>query len=294
MMDRVKYAVRQIKPLARISSQRETIKDALGPQSIKMRDDADHHALQKAGVVWQRHQKERRQRWLDWTETLGLALVKVREEAMAIACTNKPKGKRYAQAVSGLLKTYHLDEIDAATRSHAIDIMQNLEAVTDWRAKQKNPDRLNHPTTVWRSFASSDEWRISQVGCGIKSKERRSSARPKKKQLEALPAALDTTQTGYERIDDARELEAKALTASAPTKEGDDGGIPGFLDRTPRRALTTLLAGGTLTLQDVPSDATSAALAKLARNFSDLADAMKECKTFEAVDAPCGRRMHHA
>ena len=171
MIGRVRYKARPVKPLA----QKGTVKDALGAQSFQMRDRADHKVLQKAGVVWQSHQAEEKKRWTDWTEILGPALVKVQEEAMAIASTNKPEGKPYTQAVSGLLKTYRLDEINCSTRSHAINIAHNLEAVTKWRAKQGKPERLNHPTTVWRAFALSDEWHAIQLRLGIEPKKRKSS-----------------------------------------------------------------------------------------------------------------------
>jgi hypothetical protein len=246
MIERVKYELRRIKPSTPTSSRRAT-KDALGAQSIKMRNDADHQALRKAGVVWQRHQTEEKQRWPDWIEILSPALVKVQDEAMDIASTDKPQGKRYAQAVSGLLKTYQLDEIDGTTRSHAIRIVQNLEAVTDWRAKQEEPQRLNHPTTVWRSFALSEEWRGIQAERGIKPKERRSSPKPTKKQLEALQAELETTRTDCELFKDEceslrRELEAKNVAAPATAKgDNNDLSIPGFLDRTRCGALATLL-----------------------------------------------------
>jgi hypothetical protein len=140
---------------------------------------------------------------------------------LAVASTNKPEGKRYAQAVSGLLKTYHLDDIDGTTRSHAIRIVQNLEAITEWRANQEESERLNHPTTVWRRFALSEEWRAKR---GIKPKERHLSPKPTKKQLEALQAEVDTTRTDNERVKDEcetlrRELEAKNVAAPAAASE---------------------------------------------------------------------------
>lgn len=248
------------------SSRRETTKDALGAQSFQMREDADHQALQKAGVVWQRHQKEQKRRWPDWTEILGPALVRVQEEAMALTSTNKPEGRCYTRVASALLKTYHLDDIDGTTRSHAIRIVQNLEAVTDWRAKQEEPEHLNHPTRVWRNFALSQEWRGIKAERGIKPKERRSSPKPTKKQLEALQAELETTRTDCELFKDEceslrRELEAKTVTAPVTAKEDiDDLSIPGFLDRTRCGALATLLVREKLTLHDVPVGTTPAAL----------------------------------
>jgi|HubBroStandDraft_6_1064221.scaffolds.fasta_scaffold177383_2 hypothetical protein len=89
---------------------------------------------------------------------------------MQFASTDKPRGRRYAKAVSELLETYKLDQIDCATRSNAIKILQNLDAVTAWRNKQKNPEALNHPSTVWRKFV----------------KERQSSPKPSRRRRATL------------------------------------------------------------------------------------------------------------
>ena len=278
---RLKYEDRWIKSPVPTSSRKDFIKDALGAQSIKMRKDGDDRALREAGMVWQRHRVEEKQCWQDWTQILGPALVKVQDEAMAVASVNKPEGKRYARVVSGLLKTYNLDGLDSATRSHAIAIVQNLELVTYWRAKQKKPERLNHPTTVWRSFALSEEWRAVQSRHGIKPKERRSPPRPIKKQLEALQAELGTTRADYERVNDEcqtlrSKLEANNVAAPAMASEDYNNlSIPDFLDRTDRcGALATLLTGKKLTLKDVPIRTTHAALVKLANELSDLAAAL--------------------
>jgi hypothetical protein len=281
----------RLTPRERRFAPRVLTNDALGPQSINMRDQTDHALLLEAGKVWQRHQNEQKRYWSDWTEILGPAFLKVQTEAMAVVSTNKPEGKRYAQVVSGLLKTYHLNEIDSATRSHAIDIMRNLDAVADWRAKQKEPERLNHPTTVWRSFALSEKWRAIRAGDDIKPKARHSSPKPTKSQFEALQAELDTTRTECERFKDEcktlkREFEAKNIAAPATaSKAYDDLSIPGFLRRIDLRdALAILLDGEKLTLEDVPSGTTPAALAKLANELNDLAVAPKEHGKFEKVE----------
>jgi len=170
VIERVKYDPLAIKPPAPTFFPENATNDALGAQSKTMRNDADHQALQNAGLVWLRHQSEEAKRWQDWTEILCPALIRVQEEAMQFASTDKPRGRRYAKAVSELLETYKLDQIDCATRSNAIKILQNLDAVTAWRNKQKNPEALNHPSTVWRKFV----------------KERQSSPKPSRRRRATL------------------------------------------------------------------------------------------------------------
>src|ERR1700734_222207 len=248
MIERVKYKRCGIKPPAPTSS--PTTNDALGAQSNKMQNDTDHQALQNAGVVWQRHQREETQRWQDWTEILGPALIKVQDEAMRVASTDKPEGRRYAKAVSELLKAYQLDQIDGATRWNAIKIVQNLHAVTVWRAEQPKREALNHPSTVWRKFAKKLQ-----------------SPKPNKKRRAAL-------ENAHEPADEKPSLEKSPADPGA--KENDDLlGLPNFLNRTPRGALATLLATRKLTVDDVPSDARPAALKKLGRELMDFAAALE-------------------
>lgn len=273
IIERVKYKLSGTKPTAPVPPPKNTTNDALGAQSIKMRDEADHKALQNAGVAWQRHQAEEKKRWLDWTEILGPALLKVQKEAMAIASTNKPKGRRYSKAVSGLLKTYQLDRIDGATRSNAIKIVQNLEAVTAWRSRQEKLETLNHPSTVWRWFTLSDDWRAIQMQLGITPKERQSSPKPKKRRA--------TLENGLARVDEKPCLE-KSPPDPGESKENDGLlGLPDFLNRTPRGALATLLATRKLTVDDVPTDTRPAALRKLANELFGAATALEKRRSAE-------------
>ena len=104
---------------------------------------------------------------------------------------------------------------------------------------------------------------------GITPKERQSSLKPSKKRRPTL-------ENGLERVDKKHRLE-KTPAEPGKSKENDDLlGLPDFPNRTgPRGALATLLAIGKLTVDDVPSNATPAALTKLATELMDFAAALE-------------------
>jgi hypothetical protein len=91
--------------------------------------------------------------WSDW-QKVGAALAAGRTEAMKIANTNMPKGKKYNQAFGAVLKRVHLDSIDSATRNQLLRISENLPPIEEWR-ETLDPDqrlKLNHPSAIWRNW----------------------------------------------------------------------------------------------------------------------------------------------
>jgi hypothetical protein len=103
--------------------------------------------------------------WSDW-QKVGAALAVGRTEAMRIANTNRPKGKKYNQAFGDVLKREQLgtDRLDSATRNQLLQIAGNLPAIEEWR-ETLDPDKrlkLNHPSAVWR------HWRRAVKGAGKK------------------------------------------------------------------------------------------------------------------------------
>jgi hypothetical protein len=46
-----------------------------------------------------------------------------------------------------------VDDMSETARAHILKVMENLAAVEEWRAKQPDPDDLNHPSRVCRSFS---------------------------------------------------------------------------------------------------------------------------------------------
>ena len=173
---------------------------------MRMRDPADHKAMLAAGAAWLRIKKSAKRNWSDWTMTIGPALMRARSEAMAVAYTNKPTGKGYNTAMSGLLTEYHLDDMDGTARKDMVAIMQNLAAVENWRNKQKNPTHLNHPTTVWRSFAKSDDYKAVQMENGdYKPKPDKVSPREKPTLLEENKTLKDLVTDLQGQLEEAQQ-----------------------------------------------------------------------------------------
>src|SRR5262245_54911433 len=113
---------------------------------MRMRDDDGHHAGLRAGKAWGRVKKEQQRMWSDRTMEIGPFLAKARAEAMAIAGTNQPMGRGYNTKMAELLEEYGLDDMSETARAHILKIMGELDAVEEWRAKQKDPGDLNHPS----------------------------------------------------------------------------------------------------------------------------------------------------
>ena len=124
---------------------------------MKMRDEDGHEAGLRAGKAWERIKSGNRRTWLDWTTEIGPWLVKARVEAMALAKTNRPIGKRYTAKMSEFLITYGLEDIDQTTRAHLLKIMAALPEVESWRKREKQPEDLHSPSWVWRKFQRSEK-----------------------------------------------------------------------------------------------------------------------------------------
>lgn len=101
--------------------------------------------------------------WSDW-QKVGAALAAGRTEAMRIANTNRPKGRKYNRAFGDVLKHKQLgtDRLDSATRNQLLQIAENQSAIEEWRATLDPAQRLrlNHPSAVWR------KWQRTRERCG--------------------------------------------------------------------------------------------------------------------------------
>jgi hypothetical protein len=133
---------------------------------MRMREDGDHRAMLEAGKAWVRIKRSGQRVFADWTMVIGPALVRARHEAMAISGANAPRGRGYNEAFSALLQAYRLDDIEQVSRKDLFAIMEYLTAVNRWRDKQRAPTRFNHPTTIWRAFKGSDEYKAEQMARG--------------------------------------------------------------------------------------------------------------------------------
>ena len=172
-------------------------------------------ALTAAGKAWKRVRAANKRMWSDWTMAIGPGLIKARTQAMFMAEVNDPSGKGYNMAMSALLERYELDSMDAGTRSHMLQIMEHLADVETWRAKQKDPSTLNHPTSVWRGFQRSSK--------GQDDKDRKKSASSAQQLKEELTNALVELHN--------REVEVEQLRAHIEDLEASREVNP--LDRLP-------------------------------------------------------------
>jgi hypothetical protein len=103
--------------------------------------------------------------WSDWLK-VGAALAAGRTEAMGIANTNGPKGRKYNRAFGDVLEREQLgtDRLDSATRNQLLQIEENKSAIEEWRATLVPTQRLrlNHPSAIWRN------WQRTVKGAGKK------------------------------------------------------------------------------------------------------------------------------
>jgi hypothetical protein len=164
-----------------------------------MRDEAGHQAMLRCGKAWKRVKSHQTKLWSDWTMEIGPALMKARAEAMHLAGTNQPMGRGYNTAMSDLLKEYEVDDMSETARAHILKIMANLAAVEEWRANQKDPGDLNHPSRVWqkyqRSAAQADERK--QQEREQRKAERKLSAN---QELEAAQARIQELEAEIEHL----------------------------------------------------------------------------------------------
>jgi hypothetical protein len=151
--------------------------------------------MMRCTKAWKRVKSHQTKLWSDWTMEIGPALMKARAEAMSVAETNRPIGRGYNTAMSGLLEHYEIADMGETARAHILKVMENLAAVEEWRAKQDDPDDLNHPSRVWQKYQRSSTQADERTQ---KEREKRRAER-RESQTHELEAAL-------ERI---RELEAE-------------------------------------------------------------------------------------
>ena len=127
----------------------------LPPDSNQTRiaDPEQHRRCLAASKQVEEFNKTSRASWHGWITVTGPALI----DCETTAHQRKiERGGRYEAHMSVLLKLYRLDDqhFDHTARADLIHIMKNLDAVSDWRSIQPNPEILNNPTTVWRNFCN--------------------------------------------------------------------------------------------------------------------------------------------
>jgi N6-adenosine-specific RNA methylase IME4 len=116
-------------------------------------DRKQHERCLAASKQVQEFNKTSRASWHGWITITGPALIDCETTAKQ---RKLERGGRYETHMSVLLKLYRLDDehFDHTARADLIHIMKNLQAVSEWRIRQPNPEILNNPTTVWRNFCN--------------------------------------------------------------------------------------------------------------------------------------------
>jgi hypothetical protein len=217
-----------------------------------MRDEDGHKAMLAAGKKWREVKASAKRMWSDWTTVIGPGLVKARAEAMALAHTNKPAGKGYNTQMSGLLVEYHLDDMEGVARNDTMAIMEHLASVENWRSKQPNRERLNHPTNVWRGYKASDDYKAVLMERGEYKPKSEKAPHEKPTLLEEAVALRDQVKDLSGRIEEAeqeRDLardELAQLQAKQPPGPSTFKPLheinPDVLTLDPENALKTLVA----------------------------------------------------
>jgi len=203
-----------------------TLNDDAPRESGTHRRSNLHAALVAGREAYQSIKESQRQLWADWL-VVGRALKRARSEAMHLASTNKPSGRRYSTEMSRLLAEYGLDELGKAA-SHLLNVMDHLPAVEEWRSKQPDPDALNHPSWVWQRFSRSSR------GQDDKNKKKHQRDRSLAAQIKELKRELEHRDA---RILELEEEKQSHQSSEAPDTANHDVGKDEEDDLSPAQKL---------------------------------------------------------
>ncbi|MDN5003900.1 hypothetical protein ACFQZO_23980 [Bradyrhizobium sp. GCM10027634] len=94
----------------------------------------------------------------DWV-LVGHALVQGRAQALKLAGTNRPFGRKYTAAMGLWLSQSGLDQISKAERGWLFRVMDELPAIERWRAGLDDAQRraFNCPQSIWLHFRRSQQ-----------------------------------------------------------------------------------------------------------------------------------------
>jgi hypothetical protein len=192
-----------------------------------MRDEDGHQAMLETGRAWRRIKKGQQRLWRDWTLVIGPGLMKARAEAMAIAGTNQPKGRGYNTAMADLLHEYQVDDMGETARAHIFKIMEHYAEVEEWRAKQKDPGDLNHPSRVWLKFQRSAQQQDERDAERAepkpsKSKQTEDALAWALEEIEELKAQIDRQRAYIEELEAALKAAGITLPATQEAKQNAD------------------------------------------------------------------------
>lgn len=104
---------------------------------------------------------EKAKAWHNWTKVIGPFILERR--AKATAETGTTRGPTYAPALEKALGQFYpiyKRLSDNGSISRLLKVMDNLEAIEKWLAKQPADDRPSHPNRVWAAFEDAKKGKI--------------------------------------------------------------------------------------------------------------------------------------
>jgi hypothetical protein len=88
---------------------------------------------------------------------IGAALAIGKRHALKVSGANQAWGRNYSRKFSDWIKQHGFERMPAATRSVAVELHENAEAITAWRdaLPERQRKRLVHPLSVTRRWRAS-------------------------------------------------------------------------------------------------------------------------------------------
>jgi hypothetical protein len=163
----------------------------------RLTPEAQNEIMAGALAIRRIRQHEDYSHWV----AVGKALLRLQEEAMRLSASNSPQGRGYT-AIRAELGSWvpDLDEIDKASKSHAVWLAKNLAAVEKWRETLwfNLRDTLNHPSSIKRRYEMTHGFFVGAVGEGAK---RLSPAAKKDAEIARLQEELDAANAQIRRLE---------------------------------------------------------------------------------------------
>jgi hypothetical protein len=90
-------------------------------------------------------------------KTIGAALSVGKRHALKVTGANQAWGQNYSREFSLWVRQHGFDKMPAATRSVAVELNENAEAITAWRdtLPERQRKRLVHPLSVTRKWKAA-------------------------------------------------------------------------------------------------------------------------------------------
>ena len=115
---------------------------------------AEHRIVAKGREAWAAINKAES---FDGWKAIGAALAVGKAHALKVTGANQAWGQHYSREFSLWVRQHGFDKMPAATRSVAVELHENAEAITAWRdtLPERQRKRLVHPLSVTRRWRAS-------------------------------------------------------------------------------------------------------------------------------------------